>query len=208
MNAREVARYAGVASVVVALGSTLLATAVSPDFSWSRDALSELGVTDGVGTGTTVLLFNGGLVLGALLGLAFARYLIDAAATRLERAAGASFALTTASMGGVGLFPAGTALHGPAAVAFFLLITVTLVVAGVAALRAGRRGYGAVSLGLGVLNLAIWVVWVAAGGPDVVGVAVPEIGGAVVLSSWVLLTVRRWPESRPREPARSSGTAP
>lgn len=208
MDPLGVGRWAGVASVVVALGSTLLATVVSPEFAWSRNALSELGVIGtGVGTQTTVVLFNGGLVLGAALGLAFAWFLVRTAATSLGRVAGGSFALTTASMGGVGLFPAGTALHAPAALAFFLLVTVTLVLAGAAAVRDGRRRYGWFSLALGALNLAIWIAWVAAGGPDAVGVALPEVGGAVVLSAWVLVTVRHkrgWPTE---ESTGASGTA-
>lgn len=193
MDATTASRRAGVASVVVSLGGVLLATAVSPAFSWTDDALSELGVaTTAAGTATTVPLFNGGLIVGALLALAFAQYLWGTAASTLARTGAGSFAATSVLMGGVGVFPAGTVPHAPAALGFFLFVSVTLAIAGVAALRAGAGRYAGASLVLAGANVAVWVAWLAAGGPDRLGVALPEIGGAVILASWVLGTVRHW----------------
>lgn len=197
MDATGLGRLAGVASVIVTLGTTLFATALSPSFAWTANALSELGVTwTGVGTPTTVVLFNGGLVAGGLVGLGFAWYLVDTSSARLDRLTGVAFGITAASMGAVGVFPMGRTLHGPVAITFFLSISLTLGLAGAGALRGGRSRYGRISLGLAALNLLIWVVWLAAGGLAATGLAVPEFGGSVTLSAWVLLTVSRRP-SRP-----------
>lgn len=54
-------------------------------------------------------------------------------------------------------------------------------------------GYGAASLALAVANLGAWLAWALAGGRAAVGLAVPELWGSLVLATWVLLTVRRWP---------------
>lgn len=185
---------AGVASVVIAFGGTLAATAISPTFSWTRNALSELGSTaTAAGTELKVALFNGGLVLGALFGLVFAWYLATTSRAWPGRLAGVAFGLTTASMAGIGLFPVGTALHVPVAIAYFLSISVTLVVAAGAGVRGGRRQYARWSVVLGATNVGVWVGWLAVGGPAAVGLAVPEIASSAVFVAWVLLTVRAWP---------------
>lgn len=200
-------RTAGLASATVALGTTLLAAVVSPTFSWTGNALSELGVAwTAVGTPATVALFNGGLVLGALFGLVFAGALYRGGETRLERATGIAFGMTTASMGGVGLFPVGTALHVPTAVGFYVLITVTASLAVVPAVRRGARWYGVASLTVAVGNLGTWIGWLALGGPGVVGLAVPELAGAVLLAAWVALTVSRSSRFRPPSGGRPSRT--
>jgi len=197
MDGDRIGRVAGVGSVALALGSTLLATLLSPAFTWSGNALSDLGVAwTAAGTTGTVVLFDGGLVLGGLAGLAFARFLVHSAPDALHRLAGASFGVTSASMGAVGLFPMGSALHAPVAIVFFLGISATLALAGVGALRRGVIGYGASSVGLAAGNLGVWVAWALAGGPAAVGLAVPEIGGSIALSTWVLVTARRWPPGR------------
>jgi len=106
MDADRLGRASGVASVVLAFGATLLATGLSPSFTWTENALSDLGVAgNDAGTTATVLLFDGGLVLGGLAGLAFARFLVGTGVDRLDRLAGGAFGATSASMGAVGLFP-------------------------------------------------------------------------------------------------------
>lgn len=214
MDTRDAGRAAGVVSVVVSLSGTFLATVASPSFSWRTDALSELGATGtAAGTTLTVALFNGGLVLGALVGLGFAWYLVSTAESSLGRATGVIFGLATASMGGVGLFPIGNRLHAPVALAYFLLVTVTLAVAGATGLRrssspgeatgAGMaRQYVVWSIGLAATNVVVWVGWIAVGATDAVGLAIPEIASSVVFVAWIVLTVRAWP---PRG-ARSSRT--
>lgn len=58
---------AGVAAPLVALGEILIATLVSPSFSWASSALSDLGRPGA----PTALIFNWGLIGGALLALPF-----------------------------------------------------------------------------------------------------------------------------------------
>jgi hypothetical protein len=57
-------------------------------------------------------------------------------------------------------------------------------------LRRGHRRWAIEGLGGAGLDLLGWVV---AGGPAVLGLAVPEIWGSVVLSAWVLARAR-WPD--------------
>lgn len=188
----DAGRLAGPASVGVALGGTLLATLASPTFDWTEHALSELGATTtGVGTDATVLLFNGGLVAGAVLGLAFAWYLARTAATSLDRATGLLFALTSGAMGGVGLFPLTESLHGPVAVAFFLGLTATMAASSAAAFAGGRTAAGLLDVAMAAGHVLGWAAWIRAGGPESIGIAIPELWGAMLLSGWVILAATR-----------------
>ncbi|SEO97765.1 hypothetical membrane protein [Halogranum amylolyticum] len=176
-NAPVVARLAGHAAPVVTLGAILLATVVSDTFAWTDSALSDLGVA-----AATAPLFNGGLVVGGLLALPFAYALWVDGRGPLGRLTAVAFALAATTMGLVGVFVSGHPLHLPVALSFYLLVTATLVLDGVA--RRTRRA-GQLSALLGVAHLAGWVLWVS-GSRFGTGLAVPEFVGAVVFAAWML----------------------
>ncbi len=196
----------GIVAAAIALGGVLLATMVSPNFRWTENALSNLGVTGtAAGTPTTVLLFNGGLLLGALLGLVFAVAVWRAAESRGKQAVAALLAVTVGAMGAIAVFPQGTAAHFPVASAFYLLITVTIWADAVAVRGTDEGQRGAVAAWLGAANLGAWLVWAATGPVRRPGLAIPEIVGALVFALWILSTAIRLSRSEPavtRSPAR------
>lgn len=177
MNRHAAFLLSGFAAPVVALSAIFVATVVSPTFSWASSALSDLGVTP-----ETALLFNGGLVVGALLALPYTAVLWDADPEPLSRAAAVAFALAAVFMGFVGVFPSGHPFHFPVAVAFYLLVTATMTIDGVA-----RRGTttGNVALRQAAIHLLVWAGWIYGYVPG--GLAVPEIVGAAMFCVWVLL---------------------
>jgi hypothetical membrane protein len=178
--------WSGVAAVVVTIGSILVATVVSPGFSWRSNALSNLGVTSTeVGTQATVVLFNGGLLAGGVVGVVFGYALLRAATTRAEYAVIGLLALTLALMALVGVFPQGTGPHFPVAGGFYLMVSVSLWADALVRLREGARAWTLTSGVVGTANIAAWVGWIAAGAPW--GVAVPEMLGAVLFGAWVCL---------------------
>jgi len=166
------AAHAGPAGALVAITAILAATWRSATFSWAGSALSDLGTASG-----TALLFNGGLVAGGAVGIAYALAL-----RRSSIAVASSYALSIVSMSLVGVFPAGTPLHFPVAVAFFLLATATVSVDGWLrrATTAGRLG-----LALAVSHLLGWLVWLLGIRPGP-GLALPELGGIVMFGGWVV----------------------
>lgn len=191
VRTERIGTAAGVAAPAVAVGAILLATALSPTFTWTGSALSYLGAPGA----PTAALFNGGLVLGGALALPFAVRLVGAARNRLETAGAAVFGLAALALAGVGVFPLGTALHGPVAVAFFLLLSLSLWTYGAGNARAGDRRLGAVTASLGLLNLAAWVVYAALF--DGVGLALPEAVGTGVLAAWSIGTAARLRRAAP-----------
>lgn len=177
----------GVAAIVVAFLGIFGAVALSPSFAWSENALSNLGVAShAAGTGTTVLLFNGGLILGGLLGIGFAGVLALQRTHLLRRLGAAIFGVAMASMAGVGVFPQGHSLHFSVASGLYMLFSVaTIVYAGGLAIDGDRRA-AALSAGLGVANLGIWIGWVGMVGIEAPGLAIPEILGAGCIGAWAI----------------------
>lgn len=172
---RRFARLTGPAAVAVALGGILLASLLSPTFSWETSALSDLGVTP-----SSAWLFNGTLVVGGLIGAPYAWALWSAAVDPLSHLRAVTYLLALVSMAGVGLIPAGRPLHLPLALAFFVLAALTAIVDGVARLRLFS---GKLALVTGVVAPAAWPAWMLwlHGG----GIAVPEFVGAVLFGIWV-----------------------
>ena len=186
-------RVFGATATLLALGGIAVAVALDPGFSWTGDALSDLGVRD-----RSAPVFNGGLILGGLVGIGYAVGLWRAADTEAGRGRGADgqatsgstsrlravvFALAMASMAGVGLFDLTRPLHGPAAVGFYALITVVFGIDGIA--RRGTIG-GRVTLAFVPIHVAVWATFVAGWWP-VTGLALPELPGALMLAAWVWL---------------------
>jgi hypothetical membrane protein len=186
MRSHSLQSLTGALAAVVTIGCTLVATLVSPSFAWRENALSNLGVTaTDAGTTLTVVLFNGGLIVGGLLGLVFCALLYRVASGRVHRTVAGLLSLTLVLMALVGVFPQGTAPHFPVASGFYLMITISLWVDALAWRTAGNGEWAVRSALAGSTNILMWLVWVAAGTPW--GLAVPEIIGAVIFGTWVTL---------------------
>ena len=171
----EFGRFAAVCGAVAtlsALGGIALATHLDPAFSWTADALSDLGVRDG-----SAAAFNRGLIAGGAAGVCYAAGL--GRAGRPLRALLLALAIT--AMAGVGLFDLTEPLHGPAAIGFYGLITLVFAVDGWV-----RRGAatGRVALAFAPVHVAVWATFVAGWWP-VTGLALPELPGALMLAAWV-----------------------
>ena len=168
---RFVAAFGAVATLS-ALGGIALAILLDPNFSWTADALSDLGVRDG-----SAPAFNWGLIAGGAAGVCYAAGL--GRAGRPVRAL--LLALAMVAMAGVGLFDLTEPLHGPAAIGFYGLVTLVFAVDGWV-----RRGAatGRVALAFAPVHVAVWATFVAGWWP-VTGLALPELPGALMLAAWV-----------------------
>ncbi|ERH09811.1 MAG: putative membrane protein [halophilic archaeon J07HX64] len=184
--------YLTVIAVTTTVGSILLATVLSPGFAWRENALSNLGVvrTD-AGTATTAVLFNGGLVIGGVIGVVVTvtlyRRVTGSGDQVVAVLAGAALTL----MGLVGVFTQGHPLHFPVAVSFFLLVSVVMWVDGGVRYRGGSRRRAGLAVAGGVANVLCWVVWVTVVTDPSSGLAIPEMVGAGLFGVWLLAATVR-----------------
>ncbi|WP_276271625.1 DUF998 domain-containing protein [Haloarcula litorea] len=191
METDRASAWAGVASVGLTDLAILAATVASPTFRWTGDALSDLGQPgDAAATPVTTLLFDGGLVVGAVVGLAFALTLSRGAGHPVERVAALPFVVALIGLAGVGVFPYSQALHAPAAVTFYLASMVAMAAYAVGNALAGARVRGAVTLALVGVHVAVWYWWATGGAFTRGGLAVPEFAGALLFGGWVVWTAR------------------
>jgi hypothetical membrane protein len=100
-----------------------LSIAVSPWFTWTQHALSDLGIQQ-----STAILFNNGIILSGLLTLIFSVGLIKI----LSRKIGAYLLLfSSLALIGIGLFPETVfPLHFFSSASFFVLLTIAFAILG------------------------------------------------------------------------------
>ncbi|MFA1610707.1 DUF998 domain-containing protein [Halobellus rubicundus] len=173
-RAERAARLSGPLGAVLTVGAIAAAIALSPEFSWTASALSDLGVA---ADPTVRLLFNGGLIAGGVVAVAYGRAL-----GRHSTAVAVGYVLAIVAMALVGAFPSDTPLHFPVAVAFFLLATATVVIDG---WRRRTTAAGRVALALAAGHALGWLLWGFEVRPGP-GLALPELGGVVMFGLWVL----------------------
>lgn len=192
----------GIVAVAVTFGAIGLAMALSPAFAPTENALSNLGdASDAAGTATTEVVFNGGLILGGVLGVGFGVGLVARPGHPLERIGAVVFALAMASMAGVGVFPQDGPYHFEVASGLYVLFSVATLCDGAGKLIDGTRRLGLFAIGVGGCNLAMWVIWTVTGGLARPGLAVPELLGALLIALWTIPTAWRLQPDRSPSPA-------
>lgn len=185
----RVATYTGVAGAAVAFGAIAVAVALAPWFSISANALSDLGQR----SARSAPVFTWGLVLAGALGAVFVVRLAAAETGRVRRIAQVVLFAAMSALAGIGLVPVdhSSGLHTPVSVTFFLALTYGLALDGTASVLAGRRRTGLGFVWLAFANATGWLVYALVAGQASVGVALPELVGAVALAAWAVTKTRR-----------------
>ncbi|WP_435363791.1 DUF998 domain-containing protein [Haloarchaeobius sp. DYHT-AS-18] len=207
-DTRRTLDYLGLVAPALALGTLFLATIIDPRFNWASRSLSSMGEATphslfalGSADQLAFVLFNGGLLLGSVLGLPFSVRLWQLASNHAERIGVGFLVVALVAMGGVGIAyldgPV-AGLHFLAAVSFFLFGTFALLAYGTGTVLAGEARRGLAILWAGIGHLLVWVFWVVletmaftTDGDTWTYFAVPEAVGAVVFGVFVFVTARR-----------------
>jgi hypothetical membrane protein len=173
----------GVLAPVLAFAFILMAVWSHPQFSWTANALSDLGVVSGVTAG----IFNSGLVVCGVLCLTFAigLYLL-LIESRMGRVGVIVFALACLSLVAIGTFPESVSpTHYLVSVAFFVLLPISLLVitAGFAANRHAKMAL--FTLVVAVVAALPWVLYFTV--HYVSGVAIPETISGLAGGVWTVV---------------------
>jgi hypothetical membrane protein len=178
----RIAGVCGILTPIIVLTLILLAIYYSPWFSWTENALSDLGVQ-----GTAAILFNSSLIVGGVLTIIFAIGLREILLNRtLGQIGTLIFILDGVMLCAIGIFPetAGV-IHFYVSVAFFVLLPVSLFLNGVAMMQeSSERKTGLFTITAGIVAATVWMLeWSA--------VAIPETITALAAFVWsIVLGIR------------------
>ncbi len=190
MNAKLVKwfGYFGIIAPIFGFAMVFAAISTAPWFSWTENALSDLGVE-----GLTAIIFNDGLGMTACLLALFSVGVYEM--TKMDIYGKASFALLFAAavfLLFIGVFPetAGR-IHFYFSVAFFVTIPISVWAFAAHAWRRGMRNMAYLSIASGVIAALAWL-------PSWDGVAIPEAVSALSVGIWCEVLgywmIRRDPE--------------
>ncbi len=170
----------GIIAPIVAFTCILFSIASYQPFSWANNALSDLGVKEGI----TAPLFNGGLMISGILALFFAVGLLKLLDKNISGKIGVLvFALAALALITIGVFPENMKpMHYYASVAFFVLFPIAMLVIASSSLYARSVRTGLFTLTVAIIAAAPWAIEFSA--RLVPGVAIPEAISAVAASVW------------------------
>ena len=156
-------------------------------FSWTNNALSDLGIVPGI----TATLFNFGLYASGLMSLWFAIGLYKLLGEKVLGKLGAIvFGAVSLALEGIGWAPEGTtafnfAWHYFFSVAFFTLMPIALLVIVGYFLTTGQKELSLFTLLTALVAAAPWVLYFLV--RYVPGVAIPELISALAASVWAIV---------------------
>jgi len=164
----------------------LIFSAISqaPWFTWTGNALSDLGVHE-----ESALLFNSGLIIGGILDVVFAFGVMRFYQNRRIGRDGAFFLLLASIfLTSIGIFPETTPnnIHFIVSVAFFAMFPVSLLIQSAAMLAMPtHKKLGAFTIIMAIVAIIPWTIWIPL--KPYRGVAIPELVSALAAATWSIV---------------------
>ncbi len=173
----------GILAPVIAFAFIALSILTYPRFSWTNNALSDLGIVPG----TTSTLFNFGLYVSGLLILIFSIGLYKFLNKNIVGRIGAIiFAAASLALEGIGWAPENVPpFHYYFSVAFFSLVPISLLVIAGYFFSLRQNRFAAFTLIIALLGTTMWVLYFLI--QYVPDVAIPEALSAIVGSVWTIV---------------------
>jgi hypothetical membrane protein len=149
------------------------AISISPWFSWERNALSDLGVSQNAGA-----LFNTVLILGGIFVLLLGSGMYLALTGAATSAGAVMLILAAISLTAIGIFPENLEPHIYVSVAFFALLPLSQLTIGMSLMRdLDKRSLGMVSVSVAIASAFVWSF-------PTEGVAIPEALASALGAFW------------------------
>jgi hypothetical membrane protein len=182
VNWLKISGVCGIIAPIVAFTFVLLAILNFPQFSWTGNALSDLGVQEGV----TAILFNSGLVIGGILALVFASGLFVLQKTMLGRIGVFIFVLAALAFMAIGVFSENAEpTHYYVSVTFFVLFPISMLVIGATFLLTAKLKMGFFTFLAAIVAALLWAIhWTIGFGSNV---AIPEALSALSALIWLMV---------------------
>ena len=175
---------AGIVAPILAFTCILSAIASYPTFSWTNNALSDLGIIPGI----TGPLFNFGLVASGLLSFNFAIFGLFTyfGKSWVGKIGSAFFAAATLALMAIGVFNESfSPTHYLVSVAFFMLAPISLFILTCAFWLSHQRRMAVFTVAVGVAAALPWLLLFAFN--YVPNVAIPEFLSGLAVSLWAIV---------------------
>jgi hypothetical membrane protein len=186
-NVKKVAATCGIIAPIFAFMCILAAVASWSPFSWTENALSDLGVQPGA----TAVVFNVGLVVCGVLCLVFSAGLFRLVGKRLMGKIGVFlFVLACVFLVAIGIFNENfSPTHYNVSVGFFVSLPISLLVLVAGLWLVGERKLSVFSFAVGLAAATPWILQFTV--HYVPNVAIPEFASSLAGAVWaVVLSVR------------------
>jgi hypothetical membrane protein len=173
----------GILSPIIGFVCIITAIATYPNFSWTNNALSDLGVIPGI----TALVFNFGLIASGLLAFNFAIFglYIYFSRNNLGKIGSALFAVGSLALIAIGVFNENySPTHYLVSVAFFTLVPIALFIITFSFLLTHQTKLAAFTFLTGVTAALPWILQFAF--DYVPNVAIPEFVSGLVITAWTV----------------------
>jgi hypothetical membrane protein len=181
---RRIGASSGIIAPIIAFVCILTSIASYPSFSWTNNALSDLGVVPGI----TASLFNFGLLASGILAFNFAifglfNYFEQCWVGKIGSVlfAAANIALIAISVFNENFSPT----HYLVSVAFFTLAPIALFILTFGLLLCHKRGMAVFTVLVGVAAALPWLLLFAFN--YVPNVAIPEFLSGLAVSAWAIV---------------------
>jgi hypothetical membrane protein len=174
----------GIATPIIAFTCILIAIASYPAFSWTNNALSDLGIISGI----TGPLFNFGLYASGFFAFNFAIFGLFTYIGKswVGKIGTATFAAATISLMAIGIFNESfSPTHYLVSVAFFTLLPISLWLIAAAFWLKHEKQLALFTLAVSLAAAAPWILYFSI--HYVHGVAIPEFLSGLAGSIWIVL---------------------
>lgn len=172
MNVERIRRlgFFGIVTPVVGFTCIFLAISTAPWFSWTKNALSDLGVS-----GLTASIFNGGLIISAMCMMTFSAGVWEFTKKSLRGKAGSgSLFLAAFFLLGIGMFPETIKPHHYIfSVAFFVTLPISMLILSTYMMRGETQNLGYLTIVGSIVAILVWTL-------EWDGVAIPEAVSALM----------------------------
>jgi hypothetical membrane protein len=175
---------AGIVAPIIGFICILSAIASYPQFSWTNNALSDLGIVSGI----TGVLFNFGLLASGFLAFNFAAFGLFTYLGKswVGKIGAAVFAAASIALICIGIFNENfSPTHYLVSVAFFVLAPISLFIITFAFWLKRQRGMVAFTVAVGVAAALPWILEFTFN--YVPNVAIPEAVSGLAVSAWVIV---------------------
>jgi hypothetical membrane protein len=190
---QRIGAASGIIAPIVAFVCILIAIASYPIFSWTNNALSDLGVVSGV----TASLFNFGLLASGILAFNFALFGLFTyfGKSWVGKIGSIIFAAATLALIAISVFNENfSPTHYLFSVAFFTLAPIALFILTFGFWLNHQRGIAAFTVAVGVAAALPWIMLFTFN--YVPNVAIPEFLSALAVSVWAVFLGKKMLSSK------------